>query len=337
MREELDRSRKIAFPNVEPPYFVQYVIDVSDSFNVSASLGGLVTRRRQQFRSPDVQVRVGDYKFDNSNYAGAGLGGSRYDLGNFPLDDSMPALRRYLWLLTDGSYKAAVEAISRKRAALRNVTQNEQINDFAHAEPLRQLGEIGRLKVDEEAWANRVRTLSAQLGQYKELTTSSVDFEAGDGGYYVVNTEGAEVREREGATYLRARATALATDGMTARDSVMFHALDPDHMPPEAEMSRGIAAMAQNVTALAHSAIGEDYNGPVLFEGVAGAQLFAEVLGRNLAPVRRPVTDRRHGLVVPKRLAAAVPGAPLGRNGSTPFVAAGHDRRRGAVAFVWRR
>ena len=33
-----------------------------------------------RFRAPDVQVRVGDYKFDNTNFAGGG-GGSRYDLG----------------------------------------------------------------------------------------------------------------------------------------------------------------------------------------------------------------------------------------------------------------
>ena len=62
-------------------------------------------------------------------------------------------------------------------------------------------------------------------------------------------------------------------------------------MPPEAEMRRGIAAMAENVVALAKAPKGEDYSGPVLFEGVAGAQIFAEVLGRNLAahpPPGRP-------------------------------------------------
>ena len=42
-----------------------------------------------------------------------------------------PVLRRYFWLETDSAYKSAVEAISRKRAALRNITQTDQLNDFA--------------------------------------------------------------------------------------------------------------------------------------------------------------------------------------------------------------
>ena len=54
-------------------------------------------------------------------------------------------------------------------------------------------------------------------------------------------------------------------------------------MPADAELTRGIKTLAENVVALAHAPKGEDYSGPVLFEGVAGAQIFAEVLGQNLA------------------------------------------------------
>src|SRR5205814_4216925 len=93
--------------------------------------------RHDRFRAPEVHVRVGDYKFDNTNYVGSGFGfGSRYDLERFPLENAYPVLRRYLWLETDSAYKSAVEAISRKRAALRNLTQSEQLSDFSHAEPV---------------------------------------------------------------------------------------------------------------------------------------------------------------------------------------------------------
>ena len=49
------------------------------------------------------------------------------------------------------------------------------------------------------------------------------------------------------------------------------------------------------MVALAKAPKGEDYSGPVLFEGVAGAQIFAEVLGRNLTLTRRPVADGGRG------------------------------------------
>ncbi len=292
MHDEIDRSLKLSVPNLEAPYFIQYLMDDADGFTVSATLGGLTGRRRDRFRNLDVAVRVGDYAFDNTNYIGSDFNfGSRYDLERFPLDDTYPVLRRYFWLATDSAYKSAVEAISRKRAALRNLTVNDKINDFAHAQPLHHLAVLHPLQVDEEAWTNRVRDLSRIFSRYPEIEISGVEFNAGDGGYYLVNSEGTEVRVPDRTAYLRARAAAQAPDGMTVRDAVVFQAFDAAGMPAEAEMKRGLETLAKNVVALEHAPVGEDYSGPILFEGVAGPQVFAEVLGENLGLSRRPVGE----------------------------------------------
>ena len=292
MRDEMDRSRKLIVSNLESPYFVEYLLDDSDNFNASASLGGLITRRRDHFRSLDVHVRVGDYKFDNSNYIGSGFAfGSRYDLQRFPLDNSYLVLRRYLWLATDSAYKNAVEAVSRKRAALRNLSVNDQLNDFAHAGAVQIVRPLPKQTINEQAWTDRVRALSAIFTQYPEVRASSVDLDSGEGGYYLVNSEGSEVRVPDGLTYLRVRAIAQASDGMDVRDWFMVHARDSARMPADDELQRGIHTLAKNVVALAQAPKGEDYSGPVLFEGVAGAQIFAELLGKNLALPRRPVME----------------------------------------------
>jgi hypothetical protein len=292
MRDEVDRSVKLKLPNLDAPYFVEYVLDESDSFSVSASLGGLLARNRERFREPEVHVRVGDYKFDNTNFAGGGGGGSRYDLESFPMDNDYPVLRRYLWLETDSVYKGAVEAISRKRAAMRNVNQNDELNDFAHAEPVHLVKPFQKLVLDETTWVGRVRTLSALFARYPGVKTSSVELHADNGGYYVVNSEGTEVQAPENVAYLRARATAQSDDGMTLHDAVTFHAMDLAHLPSEQEMTRGLTTMAENLVALAHAPKGEDYNGPVLFEGDAAPQVFAEVLAKNLTLPRAPAGGR---------------------------------------------
>jgi hypothetical protein len=290
MRDEIERSRKLTVPGLERPYFLQYRVEEVDNFAVSATLGGVVGRRRSRARLPEIQVRVGDHKFDNTNYAG-GFGGSRYGTGPLPIENDYGVLRRFLWLGTDSSYKAAVEAISRKRAALRNLTVTDEINDFAKAEPVKVLRQLQPLAIDEEEWVKRVRSLSGIFDRYPEVRSSSVDLEAGTGGVYLVNSEGTEIRIPEGTTYLRVRASAQAKDGMTVRDAVVFNALDPTRMALEPEMQRAANSVASNVVALAKAPRGEDYSGPVLFEGVAAAQLFAEVLGKNFAIPRRPVTE----------------------------------------------
>jgi TldD protein len=140
-----------------------------------------------------------------------------------------------------------------------------------------------------------VRSLSALFARYPEVKNSSIEMESSAGGYSIVNSEGTQVREPENVTYVRARAIAQAPDGMTMRDAVTFHALDPARMPGDPEMTRTVTALAENVVALAHAPKGEDYSGPVLFEGVAGAQILAEVLGNNLSLARRPVGEGGRG------------------------------------------
>jgi PmbA/TldA metallopeptidase C-terminal domain len=296
MHDELDRSRQMSLPNLEPPYFVQYLLDREETFNVSASLGGVLSRHREVNRLPQVSIRVGDYQFDNSNYTGSGFNfGSRYDLGRFPLDDRYDVMRRYLWLETDTAYKSAVEAISRKRAALRNLTQNDRLNDFAHAPAVKRLQPLPHLAIDEDLWTRQVRTLSSVFAHYPEIKGSGVEFEGAAGGFTMVNSEGSEVREPETAYLLRIRAAAQAEDGMTLRDAVTFHSVDAMHLPTDTEMDRAARQLADSVIALAHAPKGEDYNGPVLFEGMAGPQILAELLGKALVLTRRPVGEGGRG------------------------------------------
>ena len=236
MHDEIERSRKLTVSNLEGPYFIQYRLDEEEAFGVSASLGGLMAVRDDHFREPDIQVRVGDYKFDNTNFGGMGSG-PRYDLGRFPLDNSYPVMRRYFWLATDAAYKGAVEGISRKRAALRNIEKTDTPDDFAHAEPVHSIRDFERLGIDRNAWTKRVRALSAIFAAFPEIKDSRVDLEATAGGFYLANSEGAEVESPENVTILRVRATAQASDGMTVRDTLVYQSLDAGRMPPDAHWS----------------------------------------------------------------------------------------------------
>jgi TldD protein len=58
----------------------------------------------------------------------------------------------------------------------------------------------------------------------------------------------------------------------------------------EAELAKSAKQIGEQVVKLAAAPVGDSYTGPVLFEGVASAQLMAEVLGRNLHISRKPVS-----------------------------------------------
>src|ERR1700733_723997 len=74
MRDELDRSMKqLHLENLEKPYFVSYRVVDSDSTNVSASFGALSSSSQNRYRTFNVEVRVGSYKQDNTNFASFGF------------------------------------------------------------------------------------------------------------------------------------------------------------------------------------------------------------------------------------------------------------------------
>ena len=293
MRDELHRSLELKLVNLDAPYFISYQIEDAEFFTGLATMGATVGSSHTRARIPRVQVRVGNYDFDNTNYVGSGfMPGSRYDVERFPLDDNYLLLRRFFWLSTDQTYKAAVEAIARKRAALKNLTASDPpLADFARAEPNRVIQDAVKAPFDEAPWLARVRALSAEFARFPQVVASSVEYSANRTTQYLVTSEETEVRVPDTFMQVRARAGGLAPDGMRLRDSVAFSSLDLNRMPKESDMVREIQRLAENVSALTKAPLGESYSGPVLFEGVAGAQIVGELIGRNLALTRKPVTE----------------------------------------------
>ncbi len=292
MRDELKRSLTLKVSDLENPYYIEYTIDGGNSYTAVATLGGLISSEQSRFRVPRIHVRVGSYDFDNTNYIASNFQfGSRYDIDRFPLDASYSVLRRYLWLATDQSYKSALQAISRKRAALKSISTTDPLPDFSKTESSRVIHEIAPLKISFDSWIARTRDLSGIFANYPRVKNSGVETSITDQAHYYVNSEGSEQRIPSVLGLVRIRASGQAPDGMSVRDSAVFQNHDLGLLESEAEMQRLAKTVAENVTALAQAPAGETWTGPVLFEGAASAQVFAQLIGENLALTRKPVME----------------------------------------------
>ena len=196
-----------------------------------------------------------------------------------------------LWLATDRAYKAAEEAIARKRSSLKNVNVTEQLPDYSKTAPVQAVLPVRRIPVDEALWKARVTRLSKAFASYPQVLSSGLEFQFSQSTSYLANSEGTLIRVPDNVAYLRVRATGQASDGMHLRDAEVFQATGANGLPAEAELLRGITAVADDIVALTRAPLGEGYSGPVLFDPRASAQLFAQVLGDNLKVARKPVPD----------------------------------------------
>lgn len=281
MQAELKRSMGLSLKNLEKPYFVSYTIDTGHEWSATAVMGGLLGVSSEPFRYPAMQLRVGDYKFDQTNYAGGGRGAS-YSLAGFPLDNDPSVIRQYLWLETDSAYKASLDAIARKRAILKSVTVSEELPDFAPAKPNTLIEDRAPVQFDAKTWNERAKQISAVFDAYPNLRASVADYTAFDMVHRYVNSEGTIVKLPQSEGQFQIRASAQAKDGMILRDAALFYTNDISKMFSDDELTKAAKSVADEVTKLAAAPMGENYSGPILFEGKASPQLLAEILGRNL-------------------------------------------------------
>ena len=292
MRDEMQRSKTLRLPGLDAPYYIEYSIEDADMVAISATLGALVQESHRPARIQRVKVRVGDYNFDNANYVlSDAFGGTRYDMEQLPIETNYNALRHTLWLATDRAFKTAEEGIARKKSALRNVNLPDALPDFSKAAPVKALLPAPLRSIDVAAWKKRTVDLSALFAPYHDLETSEVAFESVQSATYLVTSEGTELRTPDSVAFLRIRAHAQAPDGYVVRDAAVELSDDPSRLPGEGELKRAVNQVAENVTALAHAPQGYPYDGPVLFESRAAAQLFGQLLGDNLKLERKPVQE----------------------------------------------
>jgi hypothetical protein len=290
MQAELKRSMTLTLNQLDKPYYLSYTVDDEHTWSATATLGGLINSNTSDFRVPRLRIRVGDYKFDNTNWTGSNAAGPRYNLQSFPIEDSNPlVLQQYLWLATDSAFKGSLQSIARKRAALRNVTVNEQLPDFAPVKPYVAIRDYAPMKIDQNLWNERAKRVSGVFTAFPGVRSSGVQFSAVDALHRFVSNEGTQIRKQETLATFEIQASAQSADGMIVRDNALFYTRDLVKLFSDDELLKSARAVAEQVTKIAAAPLGDNYTGPVLFEGVAGPQLMAEVLGRNLHISRKPV------------------------------------------------
>jgi predicted Zn-dependent protease len=296
MHDELSRSMdQLQFQNMEKPYFISYRIEDVDATTVSATLGSLTAIDPGHRRALSVELRVGDYTLDNSNYFSVrtfsgGMGMFR-GFSSAPLDNDYLQVRRQLWLTTDAQYKKAIEDLSAKRAALQGRKSAEEIADFSKEPPATFKGQPADIRFDVTALEQLARELSLPFKQTPDIVTSSVQIDARNTYARYLNSEGSSFTRPGPQMKLSVTAETQAADGLPMRDSIELYGRSIADLPSKEDLVASVREMGARLEKLREATAIEHYNGPVLFEDRAAAEIFAQAFAPGLVTSRTPVSD----------------------------------------------
>jgi PmbA/TldA metallopeptidase C-terminal domain len=238
-------------------------------------------------------TNFGSFGFDMSSMMQVFNGSSQ-----LPLDDNYKELRRQMWLATDATYKKALEDFSKKKAALENKANTDETPDFSQETPVKIAMDATLVTADRARWEAMARSLSGLFRQMPDVYTSMVSFSASNSYIRFINSEGTSYTRREPRVTFNARASTQAADGTPLEDFVWIYARSPSGLPSQDELGSRVRTLGQELKELRAASEIENYNGPVLAEGDAAAQLFEWVFVPNLIGSRQPIMDSQMGMVM---------------------------------------
>lgn len=297
MQDELARSmQKLQLETLEKPYFIAYRVREGTGARVAASFGSLLGSSEGRSRTLTVEVRVGSPMLDNTNFLSfpsrpSGVIRTFGGTTVLPLDDNYHELRRTLWLATDAVYKQALEDLSKKKAALQNKTRTDEIPDFSKETPAKITETAPLVTYRLEEIEAQLRDISALFKEMPDVFTCQVQWFASNSLTRYVNSEGTSYVRHSPSVSLNVLAATQAKDGMPIEDFAAYYGRQPGELPSKEQLATQIRQMGQTFAQLRQAPLIETYNGPVLFEGQAAAELFSQAFAPRLLATRKPIAE----------------------------------------------
>ncbi len=293
MKDEMDRSMDILqMEDLEKPYYISYRIQENNITSISASFGAVLSSGFRKSRSLAADVRVGDYKFDNTNFSSTFSFGSGR-LMTYPptLKTDYDVLRHDLWRTTDMAYKSSLESLTKKRAAIQTQKIEDELDDLEKIKAEKRKKTIPFIKVNRDEWEKKLKKLSSIFKDYASIDETLLSLRTNYSRHYMLNTEGTEIHLDKFIITLDIFIAAQAGDGTKVTNARSFYARSFEDFPDEAQLKTSIEALAKETTALQSAPVLEDYEGPVLFSGEASGAFFAQLLPSKLSSNRGSISE----------------------------------------------
>ncbi len=293
MRDELERSKeKLRQGNLDRPYYIEYRLLDVDIRTIVASFGAIVNTNTVKNRFMAVDVRVGDYKVDNSNFVSAdAFQGFIGTTGTVGIDRDYESLRQDLWLSTDQAYKGALTNLAQKRAYMRNLAQPTNIDDFSREQPVTLVQPLPNIDWTSRNWEQEARAVSQAFRDYPALQDSRVTYHMIYATFYFLTSEGTQVRTTRTLAAIEAGAETQADDGMRLHNFYANYKLKPADLPAVPAVRAELERISKELVALRAAPPAPNYTGPVLLEAPAAASLLAQLLGPSISGARPPLAS----------------------------------------------
>ncbi len=267
------------------PYYMAYTVYDEQTLVMTATLGSLAQDQLDRKRNLNTDIRVGDYKLDNTHQLRGGGASHARGGGNIPLalDDEVDSIRHTLWLHTDRTFKRAVKRLDHIRTNRKvKVEEDDLSNDFSKETMHTYAQKPVTIEIDRADWAKRLRKISAIGRQYPAIYGSSITLGVYAGTRYLVSSEGSRLQTTQRRFRITMSAATKADDGMDLSQFSDFNAALEASLPDDVTIEAAFRKVIEQVLALREAPLAEPYSGPAILVNRASAVFFHEIFGHRI-------------------------------------------------------
>ncbi|MEE8044368.1 MAG: TldD/PmbA family protein [Thermodesulfobacteriota bacterium] len=288
MEDELMRSQeKLKLEGYETPYFISYQIKDNEYYSIKGKYGAIASSENDRIRRLFVDVRVGNYDFDNSIKGRSGGGVPFHGASDVPVDNDPDAIRAALWQATDLAYKGALTQYFNKKA--NNVREIKDTNSksFTREKSHDYYGPELNLTFNPGEWKDKIREISSVYKNYKELTNADIVITAQKETVYFINTEGTSYIRDEVLYSIDAQVTTRAKDGKVISNYRNLYYVSPKQIPSVKEIKAIVNEMVEETLVMRNAEVLSPVSVPALLEPEAAGVVFHEAIGHRLEGERQ--------------------------------------------------
>lgn len=301
LRSELERGLKGLHLEESPaPYFAELRMVRAQMLTLDGSYGGVITDLHETQAGGLVSIRVGSPEEGSGGFFGPATEASFV----LPLDPDPGASSKKLWLAMDAAFRGATAAFNAKQAVLARLAGEPPPPEQSPApKPFVGLewasGEQvdaprPALEFDRAGLKELVAKLSARFGDHPKIDNGDVMFLFLRSHELVITTQGVVSGQAHDRAVLAVVADTQAPDGMRLDHGLALH-FSEIPAPTPGLMAKGEQLVDQVLTELEQLAaapmLEEDYDGPILFEPTAGAQLLATTVAVHAGGEPAPLSE----------------------------------------------
>ena len=288
MADELKRSQtKLRLEGYEAPYFISYQIKDNSYTSIQGKYGAIVDSDTNRIRRLFVDVRVGDYEFDNSIKGRSGGVVPFHDASSVPLDNDPDAIRAVLWQVTDYTYKEALTQYFNKKADIVQEVKDEDITSFTKEVSHIYYSPVLELDFDTDIWEEKIREVSSVYKDYKDLINGDVIVTAQKETVYFVNSEGTRYVRDEVLYSIDAQVSTRATDGKEISNYRNLYYVSSEDIPPVEDLKSMVKEMVDETIRMRGAQVLPPLSVPALLEPEAAGVVFHEAVGHRLEGERQ--------------------------------------------------